>query len=1685
MAAVHQQQEGIDQVGPHLDYATAARIKMDRYSSITSRLEAFGRRRGARSSENSAGSVNSFDGVAGDFDFSTAQSIGKFFQGDRRRPKKVATQLFERDAAPAGAGLKRRATDPKPSSESVELQIRQSQRLPAENIHRRTASDESGLKPPTIPVKSPARMALLSTLETTGTALSPKSLSAKSSRKSGDLAEAAAKDMSTVQERRSSNNRSTDSNQSTRSAEQPNKEQGFVTTAVLQKAETLVEDSFEATKDLASSTISQLSSAADAMFKGAGDIIHNLQEPPPDDSYTNYIVTSADPKSPVRPQHHNLLQPYAEPYLSEFLAPPVLTETSPINVPSDFGRIKRESEESLLSKSSEEPSNVTLAEELTKSSPDEAQQIEDIVQLSDKFIAELPTPDFSRETATRFLATVPVAHRGTQTLFAPEEVFTPAPVLEDPKEQLAPTRSTDESRNVHNRLDLVDSKPCGQKTASQGARDEAVNNWLPLLPEKHTPADTTLSAAPGVHHPPEVTPPNFRLLAEPFISHAILDKKQSLGSQRKSKELESSNLQYPDPSMTSNAAALDERRLGSLGSGSDPTPLIPVSSPTDKSEIGSPPPIKGPVLEESDLALLNPLMMSRVQSPGVVAELESPTIRPFPTLPPASSQTEDMETSDTELEGFDKRSWIQKLLQGSAITISDIPHIDKFTARAENASKTLRFSLPQEIIAKNSTEIADLLSPTSSQKEAAKTVVNIERLKTDLSHSATEAFGKVIAELEDLVDQAMEMAKHVAGSSDGKGRKSNGGQDLKRDARSVVDDGDDWLSTESGDSFLLNENSDVEEELDVLPEKIPLFESHTNTGSTSADPHIVIQEPLPGSLPSSSRKSTLTRKPTPYPPGTAANSHDGLATVEGSGAQSAIGSSSNPSDSAIIMQGIDKRPMDTLLQPPSAKTVSSTGSSSPQVQPFLSLVTVNDPTKPQSLAEASDSSSFSSKSYDASDAASSIVRRRVQEQTSASAYVAATRYIDSPISPVLEPREVRDYIKRHHEPPVNPRLSSAQLRCTFGHPISEASMIRARELAFISHQSSTVDGAGDSSDRISKDSDEIVDDPERTAGKNDAVSSTAAPANPPLTRPSLTLRNRRHYSFKGHGYHFNLHRSHRRQPVARDWGMFRKRYVAIITCMTTTIMGMTIGIYAGQVPSVQYAISDFNHYAIVGNVLLYIGLAISTFLCWPLPLLHGRKQYTLTGLILLLALQIPQAITVTSTRSPEVATFRVALLLPRALSGLAMGLVQINLKATLLDLFGASLQSSNPHQEVVVENDVRRHGGGMGVWLGIWAWCYVASVGLGFVIGAAIIESLNPAWGFWITAILISFALFMSIITPEVRRSPHRRSVRQIKEGDNISARVGKGEIMMHVHATGPISWVEELLAGYVGFIYGQVIMIVVLLGALASRYYRLNSALVGACVSAIPTGALLAIPFQKASLFSRARHHVPIAKTLIQRKTVVWSSHFVRRVFFTVALPFADMAYVLSSTGNRSTSIMVPTIFAGLIGFLSNMAIGECHGLIMETFDTSDLDPGTHSRQPQVESIDHAKDANTNYSSFPRVSAGLALTQSIGFIIAAITTAVGGTIERQIGTQTATGVVTALLLVLTILLFIVLWRDYHHPVVSYRHGRMAQRAKEVVGARSDVKGTPSERVRKMNILELGELSRWQEIRHLNGAKTG
>lgn len=615
--------------------------------------------------------------------------------------------------------------------------------------------------------------------------------------------------------------------------------------------------------------------------------------------------------------------------------------------------------------------------------------------------------------------------------------------------------------------------------------------------------------------------------------------------------------------------------------------------------------------------------------------------------------------------------------------------------------------------------------------------------------------------------------------------------------------------------------------------------------------------------------------------------------------------------------------------------------------------------------------------------------------------------------------------------------------------------------------------------------------------------------------PGISLHKRSHVSLRG-AQGINLARSRKRQPIARDWSPIRKRLVASVACTSTALIGVLLGIYAGLVPSIQYYIIDQSHVTVHGNTGCFLGLAIPTLLFWPLPLLHGRKPYILASLVLAMPLLFPQALAVNSQRLTDTISWRSMLLAARTLMGACLGFASMNFHSILTDLFGASLMSVNPHQEVVDHYDARRHGGGMGVWLGIWTWCWIGSLAIGFLIGAGIIDKYHPAWGFYVSIILIAIVLFLNVVCPEVRRSAYRRSVAEVRTGPDITRRIARGEVMMHRAKTGPRWWGEEVYHGlllsfemlrqpgflvmcvYSGWIYAQVVLIIVLLGSLASRFYHFRSPEVGLLVAAVALGAFLAIPFQKANLFSRSRVQQLNSNKATLDKKVAWSSHMVRRTVFTILLPLAGMCYAAVSSG-PPMHISLPTIFATCVGFLSCLAISECNGFIMEAFDCSDLSPGMTGRQRGSTARSPKK---TNYSSFPRVTAGFALVHTFAFVFAAGASALGGHITRTLGQQVATGVVAGILFLLTLMLLLVLVRfvevqiiptskfEEMEKLMEARRSSTIRRTsmpddpdalqEEEKAWRPVMIGNPIGKTRRMNILELGSLTRWQEIRKKN-----
>lgn len=238
-------------------------------------------------------------------------------------------------------------------------------------------------------------------------------------------------------------------------------------------------------------------------------------------------------------------------------------------------------------------------------------------------------------------------------------------------------------------------------------------------------------------------------------------------------------------------------------------------------------------------------------------------------------------------------------------------------------------------------------------------------------------------------------------------------------------------------------------------------------------------------------------------------------------------------------------------------------------------------------------------------------------------------------------------------------------------------------------------------------------------------------------------------------------------------------------------------------------------------------------------------------------------------------------------------------------------------------------------------------------------------------------------------------------------------------------------------------------------------------------------MPFQRASYFSRSRTSAARTDSFTTAQRCKWSSHFIRRLLFMVLLPICAGGYAGSSFG-PPLLVATPCVMAGLVGFFTTMATAECYGLMMETFDTTDLQPGMTGR-PLRGSVDvQTMNQRTNFSCHPRVSAGFAITNAISYVLAACATAVCGRVERREGTVWAMTVVAVISLVLTLVLTLVLvkWRKVQmipDGPTDFEHIRRANTSWRPVNV-----GRGSGKFRRLSVLDMGSLTRYSEIRERN-----
>ncbi|MBE3043160.1 hypothetical protein IMZ48_11430 [Candidatus Bathyarchaeota archaeon] len=498
----------------------------------------------------------------------------------------------------------------------------------------------------------------------------------------------------------------------------------------------------------------------------------------------------------------------------------------------------------------------------------------------------------------------------------------------------------------------------------------------------------------------------------------------------------------------------------------------------------------------------------------------------------------------------------------------------------------------------------------------------------------------------------------------------------------------------------------------------------------------------------------------------------------------------------------------------------------------------------------------------------------------------------------------------------------------------------------------------------------------------------------------------------------------------------------------------------------------------LGNVWCFLGMALSTFFFWPLPLLHGRKPYILGWLTMALVLLVPQAIAVGAGRRRDVGEWRMAALVSRGVMGVCLAFASINFYSILMDLFGASIASSHREQSAE-DGELRRREDEIGIWLGVYTWSWLASVSLGFGIGEVIADHRPPIWGFYLITLLLFITLVLNILMPNVRGVPYKRAVGGTRTLATTPAEPQVGNVTLQ---KSPGWWGQEVyhglllslemlrqpgflvLALYTGWVYAQAVLTMLFLVSL-SGCYNLTSRYGGYMTFSMAAGALVSVPFQKGNVFSRSRYEAEDLRGTGGK--LAWSSRAVWRVAFTVLLPLAIIGYTIASDG-RPMSLGWPVALAACTGFLSCLAVSESNALIMETFDVSDLEPGAIPRGSVEDGV-----SIVLASSPLRVTAGLACCHALAFLLTAAATAVDDVVQGDLGRRVAMGAAAGVLILLTLLLLLVIF-----PFKEVRVGRPGvrggSRRSNVTRLQPPEDGVKPDNTVRMSIFHLGSMTRWR-----------
>lgn len=273
---------------------------------------------------------------------------------------------------------------------------------------------------------------------------------------------------------------------------------------------------------------------------------------------------------------------------------------------------------------------------------------------------------------------------------------------------------------------------------------------------------------------------------------------------------------------------------------------------------------------------------------------------------------------------------------------------------------------------------------------------------------------------------------------------------------------------------------------------------------------------------------------------------------------------------------------------------------------------------------------------------------------------------------------------------------------------------------------------------------------------------------------------------------------------------------------------------------------------------------------------------------------------------------------------------------------------------------------------------------------------------------------------------------------------------------------------------------------ALGSGRYNFTAVDTGLAIMALSVGALLSVPVQLSTFYlHNFRHRVHHRGHPTTRHHYHEGQHPYRAVFFIsiFLVPAASLAFTISATG-PPIHFVVPIFFAGLVVFSGTLAIAECHLIIMENFDISNLPEPLLSSGSGSTSYGGGKGGRPHGTQRPSSLVGSnddfttchpAITAAFGIFqfasLASIAGAIGWSryISEGIGVKYGLGIFTGITFLVTIALVGVLWRWNKVRVLEVYADQDSE-----YGAGTGV--TEEVRVCKISILQKGQLTRWSEV---------